>query len=158
MCTPCTTAASSGASGSRVDNPLDFRGDNARDQRNDWTWSPPPLNIKQTLLGVPTCDAGLKCRNQSRVSTRRLIRVMDETGRIIPAKDFRARDRRVANWGGAKSTRWPSTWDLRALHTKTPPCGLSVNMSARSIGYPRMDAEFCANGWIAAASLHRGAP
>ncbi len=63
-----------------------------------------------------------------------LIRVMDETGRIIPAKDF---------IGVIEETEMGRIIDclalekgLRSLH-QNPGLRLSINMSARSIGYSR---------------------
>ncbi len=63
-----------------------------------------------------------------------LIRVLDETGRVIPAKDF---------MGSVSDTEAGRDLDclalelgLRALN-KNPGLRLSVNMSARSIGYRR---------------------
>lgn len=63
-----------------------------------------------------------------------LIRVLDETGRIIPAKDFMS---------AVEEDELGRMLDCLALEkslaalTKTPELRLSVNMSARSIGYPR---------------------
>jgi EAL domain-containing protein (putative c-di-GMP-specific phosphodiesterase class I) len=63
-----------------------------------------------------------------------LIRVLDETGRIIPARDFIS---------AAETTELGRILDCLALElglktlAEEPELRLSVNMSARSIGYPR---------------------
>lgn len=63
-----------------------------------------------------------------------LIRIFDETGRIIPAKDF------IAN---IEETELGRIVDCLALEMglrtlrQEPDVRLSINMSARSIGYPR---------------------
>lgn len=63
-----------------------------------------------------------------------LIRILDETGRVIPARDF---------MGAVEDTDIGRQIDcaalqlgLRALH-QNPGLRLSINMSARSVGYPR---------------------
>ncbi|MCS6626673.1 EAL domain-containing protein [Roseibacterium beibuensis] len=66
-----------------------------------------------------------------------LIRILDETGRIIPARDF---------MGAAEDTDLGRRIDCAALQAglhalvETPDLRLSINMSARSVGYP---------GWMA---------
>lgn len=63
-----------------------------------------------------------------------LIRVLDETGRVIPAKDFMAS---VADTEAGRDLDCLALeLGLRALN-KNPGLRLSVNMSARSIGYRR---------------------
>ncbi|MTJ03675.1 MAG: EAL domain-containing protein [Sediminimonas qiaohouensis] len=63
-----------------------------------------------------------------------LIRILDATGRIIPAKDF---------IGAVESTELGREIDCLALEmglrtlSDEPGLRLSINMSARSIGYPR---------------------
>ena len=63
-----------------------------------------------------------------------LIRVLDETGRIIPAKDFIE---------AIETTETGRVIDCLALEQglhvlkNTPSIRLAINMSARSIGYPR---------------------
>lgn len=63
-----------------------------------------------------------------------LIRILDETGRVIPAREF---------MGAVESQELGREIDcaalragLRALNTN-PTLRLSINMSARSIGYPK---------------------
>lgn len=63
-----------------------------------------------------------------------LIRVLDETGRIIPARDFVS---------SVEETEYGRMLDCIALEhgleelANEPGLRLSINMSARSIGYPR---------------------
>ncbi len=63
-----------------------------------------------------------------------LIRVLDETGRVIPAKDF---------MGTVETQELGREIDCAALRAglralrQTPGLRLSINMSARSIGYPK---------------------
>lgn len=63
-----------------------------------------------------------------------LIRVLDETGRIIPARDF---------IDAVESTETGRLLDCAALEAglrclrRNPEIRLSINMSARSIGFPR---------------------
>ena len=63
-----------------------------------------------------------------------LIRVLDETGRIIPAREF---------IDAVEATETGRILDCVALETglrvlrKTPHIRLAINMSARSIGFPR---------------------
>jgi EAL domain-containing protein (putative c-di-GMP-specific phosphodiesterase class I) len=63
-----------------------------------------------------------------------LIRILDETGRVIPARDF---------MGAVEDTDIGRQIDcaalqlgLKSLH-QNPGLRLSINMSARSVGYPR---------------------
>lgn len=62
-----------------------------------------------------------------------LIRVLDDTGRIIPAGDFfaAAESREL----GRKLDTWALRLGIDALE-RHPTLRLSINMSARSIGYP----------------------
>lgn len=71
-----------------------------------------------------------------------LIRVMDRTGRIIPARDFI--DAVETDEIGRIIDCLSLELGLRAL-SKNPGLRLSINMSARSIGYPRWNR-----------TLHRG--
>ncbi|GAB5446879.1 EAL domain-containing protein [Gymnodinialimonas sp.] len=63
-----------------------------------------------------------------------LIRIMDETGRVIPARDF---------MGAVEDTDIGRQIDCAALEfglqqlRQNPGLRLSINMSARSVGYPR---------------------
>ncbi|MBY4894577.1 EAL domain-containing protein [Rhodobacteraceae bacterium N5(2021)] len=63
-----------------------------------------------------------------------LIRILDETGRVIPARDF---------MGAVEDTDIGRQIDCAALHfglealRNNPGLRLSINMSARSVGYPR---------------------
>jgi len=63
-----------------------------------------------------------------------LIRILDETGRVIPARDF---------MGAVESQELGREIDCAALRAglralrQTPDLRLSINMSARSIGYPK---------------------
>ncbi|WP_071672989.1 EAL domain-containing protein [Nioella nitratireducens] len=63
-----------------------------------------------------------------------LIRVLDETGRVIPAKEF---------MGAVETQELGREIDCAALRAglralrQTPSLRLSINMSARSIGYPK---------------------
>ena len=63
-----------------------------------------------------------------------LIRVMDDTGRIIPAKDFMPVVERAEL--GREIDVVALNMGLRTLH-QNPSLRLSINMSARSIGYQR---------------------
>lgn len=62
-----------------------------------------------------------------------LIRVLDHTGRIIPAADFM--DVVEAQELGRQLDTWALTLGLEAL-AEEPSLRLAINMSARSIGYP----------------------
>jgi EAL domain-containing protein (putative c-di-GMP-specific phosphodiesterase class I) len=63
-----------------------------------------------------------------------LLRILDQTGRVIPARDFVA---------AAEMVETGRELDVIALQSgisalrRTPGLRLSINMSARSIGYPR---------------------
>ncbi|AHM03863.1 Putative cyclic di-GMP phosphodiesterase, EAL domain protein [Roseibacterium elongatum DSM 19469] len=63
-----------------------------------------------------------------------LIRILDETGRIIPARDFMGavEDRDL----GRQIDCAALLAGLRTLH-QHPTLRLSINMSARSVGYPK---------------------
>ncbi|WP_299295199.1 EAL domain-containing protein [uncultured Tateyamaria sp.] len=63
-----------------------------------------------------------------------LIRVMDDTGRIIPAKDFMPVVERAEL--GREIDVVALNMGLRTLH-ENPSVRISINMSARSIGYQR---------------------
>ena len=87
---------------------------------------------KQTLLAFqPVVVAG----QDNRVGFYEgLIRVIDDTGRIIPAKDFMPVVERAEL--GREIDVVALNMGLRALH-ENPSMRLSINMSARSIGYQR---------------------
>lgn len=129
---------SSGA-GSRVDNPLDFAV-NARDQATlDMVAT--AIEYKQTLLAFQPI---MMANDTTKVGFyEALIRVMDETGRIIPAKDFM--DVIEETELGRRIDALSINMGLRALH-ENPALRLSVNMSARSIGYQRWMQNF--KRWI----------
>ncbi|HCQ63860.1 MAG TPA: EAL domain-containing protein [Rhodobacteraceae bacterium] len=63
-----------------------------------------------------------------------LLRVLDHTGRIIPAGDFM--DVVEAKELGRQMDTWALDLGFRAL-AENPELRLAINMSARSIGYPR---------------------
>jgi len=86
----------------------------------------------QTLLAYqPVVVAG----ENSRIGFYEgLIRVVDDTGRIIPAKDFMPAVERAEL--GREIDVVALNMGLRALH-ENPSARLSINMSARSIGYQR---------------------
>ncbi|WP_370269772.1 EAL domain-containing protein [Nioella sp.] len=72
-----------------------------------------------------------------------LIRILDETGRVIPARDF---------MGAVESQELGREIDCAALRAglralrQTPDLRLSINMSARSIGYPKWKQTL--NRWL----------
>lgn len=113
-----------------VENPLNAAVAN-RD-RNTLAMVSDALKHNQTLLAFQPV---MVAKDSMRVGFYEgLIRVIDDTGRIIPAKDFmpvverselgREIDVNALNMG------------LRTLH-ENPNVRLSINMSARSIGYER---------------------
>ncbi|MEO0939028.1 MAG: EAL domain-containing protein [Pseudomonadota bacterium] len=90
------------------------------------------VDHKQTLLAFQPI---MLATDPSRVAFYEgLIRVMDETGRVIPAKDFMpvVEDTEL----GRDIDTLALGMGLRALH-EVPNLRLSVNMSARSIGYAK---------------------
>ncbi|WP_299151978.1 EAL domain-containing protein [uncultured Tateyamaria sp.] len=87
---------------------------------------------QQTLLAFQPV---VVAREQARVGFYEgLIRVMDETGRIIPAKDFMPVVERTEL--GREIDVVALNMGMRTLH-ENPSVRLSINMSARSIGYQR---------------------
>lgn len=88
------------------------------------------IRHKQVLLAYQPV---MQARDQSKVAFYEgLIRVLDETGRVIPASEF---------MGGIENSELGRQLDtlalakgLRALNDN-PDLRLSINMSARSIGY-----------------------
>lgn len=103
----------------------------ARD-RNVMTMVKEAVAHKQTMLAYQPI---MVAQEPGRVGFYEgLIRIMDETGRIIPAREF---------MGSIETTELGRDIDvlslgmgLEALH-KHPELRLSINMSARSIGYER---------------------
>lgn len=90
------------------------------------------VNHKQTLLAFQPI---MLSSDPARVAFYEgLIRVMDDTGRIIPAKDFMpvVEDTEL----GRDIDTLALGMGMRALH-EVPGLRLSINMSARSIGYAK---------------------
>lgn len=113
-----------------ADNPLSAAVMN-RD-RNTLAMVAEAVKHNQTLLAFqPVVIAG----QGSRVGFyEALIRVMDDTGRIIPAKDFMPVVERTEL--GREIDVVALNMGMRTLH-QNPSLRLSINMSARSIGYQR---------------------
>ncbi|WP_240310336.1 EAL domain-containing protein [Pseudosulfitobacter sp. DSM 107133] len=90
------------------------------------------IRHKQTLLAFqPVVLSG----DPSRIGFHEaLIRITDETGRVIPARDFMHVVE--ATEMGREIDVLALQMGLRALH-ETPQLRLSINMSARSIGYAK---------------------
>ena len=111
-------------------NPLDVAVSN-RD-RNTLAMVAKALEHNQTRLAFqPVIVAG----DTPRVGFHEgLIRVIDDTGRVIPAKDFMPAVERAEL--GREIDVNALHLGLRALH-QNPSIRLSINMSARSIGYQR---------------------
>lgn len=113
-----------------ADNPLDAAV-SARD-RSTLTMVEQAVKHKQAMLAFqPVVIAS----DQGRVGFYEgLIRVMDDTGRIIPAKDFMPVVERTEL--GREIDTVALNMGLRTLYDH-PDIRLSINMSARSIGYQR---------------------
>ena len=110
------------------DNPLNF----AVAQRDQKTIDMVSAAIRhrQVLLAYQPV---MQARDQSQVAFYEgLIRVLDETGRVIPAGVFM--DTIETSELGRELDTLSLTMGLRALH-ENPQLRLSINMSARSIGY-----------------------
>jgi len=112
------------------ESPLDFAVQ-SRD-RNTMTMVRDALDRGDTVLAYqPVVQAA---NPQSVAFYEGLIRILDETGRVIPAKDF---------MGAVESQELGREIDCAALRAglralrQTPSLRLSINMSARSIGYPK---------------------
>lgn len=100
------------------------------------------ITHKQTLLAYQPV---MMASDPNRVGFyEALIRVMDETGRIIPAKEFM--DVIETTELGRQIDALSLNMGLRALH-ENPALRLSINMSARSIGYARWMQNF--KRWMA---------
>ena len=110
------------------DNPLSFAV-TSRDQKTiDMVAS--AIRHKQVLLAYQPV---MQARDQSKVAFYEgLIRVLDETGRVIPAGAFM--DAIESLELGRQLDTLALAKGLRALH-ENPELRLSINMSARSIGY-----------------------
>ena len=110
------------------DNPLNFAL-KTQDQ-NTIDMVATAVKHKQVLLAYQPI---MQARDQSKVAFyEALIRVLDETGRIIPAGAFIDT---IENLGlGRQLDTLALDEGLRALH-ENPALRLSINMSARSIGY-----------------------
>ena len=110
------------------DNPLNFAV--SRRDRHALDMVAQAIRHKQVLLAYQPI---MQSRDQSKVALYEgLIRVLDETGRVIPAGEF---------MGAIENTELGRQLDtlalglgLRALH-ENPSLRLSINMSAKSIGY-----------------------
>ncbi len=112
------------------DNPLNFAV-NARD-KSTLDMVAEAIRHKQTLLAFQPVVVS---QDPGRVGFyEALIRVMDDTGRIIPAKDFMPVVEQTEL--GREIDALSLQMGLRALH-EVPNLRLSINMSARSIGYQR---------------------
>ncbi|WP_220800063.1 EAL domain-containing protein [Roseobacter sp. OBYS 0001] len=110
------------------DNPLNFAL-TKRDQRTiDMVAA--AVRQKQVLLAYQPI---MQARDQSKVAFYEgLIRVLDETGRVIPAGAFMEAIENLEL--GRQLDTLALDEGLRALH-ENPELRLSINMSARSIGY-----------------------
>lgn len=110
------------------ESPLDFAVTSRDQQTMDMVRA--AINHKQVLLAYQPV---MQARDQSKVAFYEgLIRVLDSTGRVIPAGAF---------MGAIETTEMGRELDtlalalgLRALN-ENPDLRLSINMSARSIGY-----------------------
>ena len=110
------------------DNPLNYAVTSRDQQTIDMVTA--SIRHKQVLLAYQPV---MQARDQSKIAFYEgLIRVLDETGRVIPAGDF---------IGTIENTQLGRELDtlalskgLRALNDN-PELRLSINMSARSIGY-----------------------
>lgn len=113
-----------------ADNPLNAAV-SARD-RNTLAMVEQAVRHQQTLLAFQPI---VIANDPARVGFYEgLIRVVDETGRIIPAKDFMPVVERAEL--GREIDVVALNMGLRTLHDN-PDVRLSINMSARSIGYQR---------------------
>ena len=111
-----------------TDSPLNFAV-SSRDQKTiDMVAA--AIRHKQVLLAYQPV---MQARDQSKLAFYEgLIRVLDETGRVIPAGVFM--DKIENSELGRELDTLALNKGLRALH-ENPQLRLSINMSARSIGY-----------------------
>lgn len=117
------------ANASGMDNPLNFAVTNRDRETIDMVAA--AVEHQHTLLAFQ--PVMLSSNPQQVGFYEGLIRVMDETGRIIPAKDFvHVIEGREL---GRKIDALALNMGLRTLY-ENPTLRLSINMSARSIGYP----------------------
>lgn len=110
------------------DSPLGFAVRTRDQQTIDMVAS--AIRHKQVLLAYQPV---MQARDQSKIAFYEgLIRVLDETGRVIPAGDFM--DTIENSELGRELDTLALAKGLRALN-ENPQLRLSINMSARSIGY-----------------------
>ncbi len=110
------------------DNPLNFAVTRRDQQTIDMVAA--AIRHKQVLLAYQPV---MQARDQSKIAFYEgLIRVLDETGRVIPASAFM--DAIESSELGRQLDTLALAKGLRALNDN-PELRLSINMSARSIGY-----------------------
>lgn len=111
-----------------TDSPLNFAVSSRDQQTIDMVAA--AIRHKQVLLAYQPV---MQARDHGKVAFYEgLIRVLDETGRVIPAGDFM--DKIENSELGRELDTLALNKGLRALH-ENPDLRLSINMSARSIGY-----------------------
>jgi len=111
-----------------TDNPLSYAVSSRDQQTIDMVAA--AIRHKQVLLAYQPV---MQARDQTKVAFYEgLIRVLDETGRVIPAGAFI--DTIENSELGRELDTLALNKGLRALH-ENPQLRLSINMSARSIGY-----------------------
>lgn len=113
-----------------ADNPLDMAVQ-ARD-RDTIKMVADALRHREVLLAFQPVVASANTRRVAFYEG--LVRVLDDTGRVIPAKDFIATVEETET--GRVLDCVSLELGLRTL-ARVPDLRLSINMSARSIGYPR---------------------
>jgi EAL domain-containing protein (putative c-di-GMP-specific phosphodiesterase class I) len=111
-----------------TESPLNFAVSSRDQQTIDMVAA--AIRHKQVLLAYQPV---MQARDHGKVAFYEgLIRVLDETGRVIPAGDFM--DKIENSELGRELDTLALNKGLRALH-ENPDLRLSINMSARSIGY-----------------------
>lgn len=111
-----------------TDSPLNFAVSSRDQQTIDMVAA--AIRHKQVLLAYQPV---MQARDHGKVAFYEgLIRLLDETGRVIPAGDFM--DKIENSELGRELDTLALNKGLRALH-ENPDLRLSINMSARSIGY-----------------------
>ena len=125
--------------GGRLASPLGVAVAEARPRRR--------LAMVREALRTRAGHAGLSAGGHGRATSRAcafhegLVRILDDTGRIIPARDF---------MGAVETTELGRLIDCASLElgldalAREPGLRLSVNMSARSIGYRALDRDAAA--------------